>query len=70
MQSFKYLPLVYISLTASTCPLWVALLSFFILKEKLTNNYIVCLFISFIGIVIMVLGTFLNGKNEKPGQEV
>ena len=56
--SVKYLPLVYTSLTSNLGPLLTAVFSFIFLKKGLSRTDIIILVVSFIGVVIMILGSF------------
>ena len=56
--SVKYLPLVYTALTSNLGPLLTALGSYFFFKKGLTRIEIVVLLVSFLGVVVMILGSF------------
>ena len=53
----KYLPLVYIALATNLSPLFTAVLSYIIFKEKLKPLDIGVLFVSFIGVIILITGS-------------
>ena len=56
--SVKYLPLVYTSLAANLGPLLTAVFSYVILKKGLSRVDTMVLVISFLGVVIMIFGSF------------
>jgi drug/metabolite transporter (DMT)-like permease len=55
-QGLKVLPLVEVGLIMNTFPLFTALLGYLILKDKLKTLEIVCLFVSFLGVYLLVIG--------------
>jgi drug/metabolite transporter (DMT)-like permease len=55
-QGLKVLPLVEVGLIMNTFPLFTALLGYLILKDKLKTLEIVCLFVSFFGVYLLVIG--------------
>ena len=55
--SVKYLPLVYTSLTSNLGPLLTAVFSYYFLKKSLSRMDSIILIISFLGVVIMILGS-------------
>ena len=55
-RSIKYFPLIFVSLISNLTPLLTAILSFFILKEKLAKLDIIILFVSFIGVTLLITG--------------
>lgn len=56
--AIKYFPLVYVSLVVTLGPLLTAVLSYFMLKVTLTKLDLVVLLISFVGVIVMITGTF------------
>ena len=56
--SVKYLPLVYTALTSNLGPLLTALGSYFFFKKGLNRIEIIVLIVSFLGVVVMILGSF------------
>jgi drug/metabolite transporter (DMT)-like permease len=59
--SVKYLPLVYTSLTSNLGPLLTAVFSYFLLKKGLSRLDTVILLVSFVGVVIMIMGSVEAG---------
>ncbi len=60
--AIKYLPLVYVSLVVTLGPLLTAVLSYFMLNVALSKVDSLVLVISFIGVVIMITGTFYDSS--------
>lgn len=54
----KYFPLVYVSIVANTAPLLIAFFAYVIYKERLTALDIAVLIISFIGVSVLITGSF------------
>ena len=66
----RYFPLVLVSLISNIAPLLVALLSWFFFKVKLTRLNLAVLFISFAGVILLILSsgeTFVSSvqNNDK-----
>lgn len=51
------LPLVEVALVLNTVPFLTAILAYFILGDRLRVFEIICLIISFCGVVILIMGT-------------
>lgn len=64
VTSLKLLPLVLTSISSNTVPLITAVLSYFILKEKLGCFEIVSLGISLAGVSIIVVGHMQNTSGK------
>ena len=56
--SVKYLPLVYTSLTSNLGPLLTAVFSYIFLKKGLSKLDLIILVVSFLGVMIMIWGSF------------
>jgi len=61
-MAIKTLPLVLVSIVANLVPLVTAVLSYFILREKLNSIEKVGIVVSFVGVAIMI-----TGKNKNSG---
>jgi drug/metabolite transporter (DMT)-like permease len=55
-QGLQVLPLVEVGLIMNTFPLFTAVLGFLILKDRLKVLEIFCLFVSFLGVYLLVMG--------------
>lgn len=64
-QGLKVLPLVEIGLIMNTFPLFTALLGYLILKDKLKVLEIACLFVSFFGVFLLIMGNQANTVQEE-----
>jgi drug/metabolite transporter (DMT)-like permease len=52
--AIKHLPIVLVALFQNTIPLFTSLFGFLILKEKITKSEILCLFLAFFGVYILI----------------
>lgn len=59
--AIKHLPIVLVALFQNTIPLFTSLFGFIILKEKMTKSEILCLFLAFFGVYVLIT----NQQNEK-----
>ena len=57
VNGLRILPLVEVSLILGLCPLITAVLSHFILTERLSKAEVLCLFLSFGGLGMIVFGS-------------
>ncbi|CDW77318.1 membrane protein [Stylonychia lemnae] len=69
MIAVKYLPLVFIALASNMAPLFTALLSYLIIREKLKPLDISVLLISFVGVIILITGA-PDTKNEPQQNQI
>lgn len=53
----KYLPLVFVALVMNLSPIFIAILSYIILHEKLNKLDIIILAISFAGVILLITGS-------------
>lgn len=58
--ALKQLPLVIVSLVLNLSPIAIAVLSYIILKEKLAKIDIIILLVSFIGVLVLIMGSNEN----------
>lgn len=56
--AIKYFPLVYVALITNLAPLLVALFSYLLYKEGLSRMDTIILFLSFIGVTVLITGSF------------
>ncbi len=56
--SIKYFPLVFVSLITNIAPLILAFFAFLIFREKLNGFDVFNLLVSFLGVAILITGTF------------
>lgn len=57
--AIKYLPIVLVALFQNTIPLFTSLFGFLILREKITVSEVLCLFLAFFGVYVLI-------SNQKP----
>ncbi|CDW82674.1 membrane protein [Stylonychia lemnae] len=60
--ALRYLPLVFVALVMNLSPIFIAILSYLVLKEQLMRIDIIILGVSFIGVIILVSGS-INSEN-------
>ena len=61
----KYLPLVIVALVNNLTPLATAIMSFYILKVKLSPLDAIVLLVSFIGIVVLITGSVKSNESSE-----
>jgi drug/metabolite transporter (DMT)-like permease len=55
--AIKNLPIVLVSLFQNTLPLFTSLLGFLILREQISKSEIICLFLAFFGVFVLLYDT-------------
>jgi drug/metabolite transporter (DMT)-like permease len=65
----KYLSLIYIGLAQNMTPLFTIILSYFLTGEKLKMNDVGLIFISFVGVTLITLGSPSKSMDIKGGQK-
>ena len=56
-SSIRYFPLVFVSLVSNLTPLLTVLLSYLILKKGITKLDTAILFLSFVGVTVLITGS-------------